>query len=639
MVYKKNAKSNTKNNYSYQLNIPSNTKYLIVHESPKESKTATQFKDKIEKQLWWPVVLLATTGHFYITSPSSIDINTNTWMPNFKVDSNRKNVIDNLKKAFAIVKKNKWQVIIGTDPDREWEVIAYSVYDVLKLKKWQYKRMRMRSLAEKDYLDALKNVEDELNWNMVDSGIARQVLDKVIWYKLTPSLWNIGKEYRKYINNIDNSINNFLKDFNNKYDSLIKENANLWKMINKYQKLDFKQLNDFENRKFTSIWRVQTPTLRLLVEKDLSKFEKDLKRKLNLFLLDKDKNKWEYINNKKFENDTNKIEKINNIVSSYLKDNNIKELEIVDIISKKQKISPPTPLNTQKAQSAISNMFWYWIEKIMKILQENYQNGWSSYMRTDSIDITDEFKTSIKNIIKKNWIKAKFVNKDYKSKNAQEGHHAILPTQEFNLNSLPWTWDNQKIVEYVTRRSVASLLEDAEIEYINYVVAINLEYKWKKQTVKFLLKDTKIIKKWFLEVFIYQLWDYKTKYNFKKWDKILIDKLEIKQKNIKLPWTYTEASIVEELEKLWIGRPSTYVSIVKTIKQKEYVKSVWKKLEIQEKWYWVYQMIKDNPQVFEKITDLDFTAKMENWLDEIANWEKDKNNVIEEVLKYLWIKM
>jgi DNA topoisomerase IA len=624
----------------FVLKIPSNTKYLIIHESPTEVKTAYKYIKEIEKELWWKTILLATTWHFYTTSKNSLDINIKKRIPNFKIDSKKRDIVKNLKEAYKIVKKNKGKIIIWTDPDREWEVIAFSVVKVLWLKKGEYERMRLRSLDKEWYLKALKNREKDLDWNMVDSWIARQILDKIIWFEKTKILWKLSNNY---FDTIDKTIKDYVNNFSKKYENLIKENDNLEKTIQYYKNLDFKKLKKLEKDRFNkkiklpaiSIWRVQTPTLRLLVEKDLEKFQKELKRKLNLFLIDKDNNKREYIKNKEYEDKPERIKIVYEVVKNFIQKNKIEYLEIKDIQTKKQKINPPEPLNTQRAQTLINSIFWFSIKKIMDILQENYENWRSTYMRTDSIDIPEEYKEKIKKMLEKNKIKSKFIDRDYKSEDAQEGHHAILPTQIYDLNNLPWSWDNKKILEFVVRTSIASLLEPAEIEYITYIIWLKLEYKWKSQEVKFILKDTKIIKKWFLEVYIYSLDKYKTKYNFKKWDKIFIKDLFLKQKDIKLPWIYSEWSLVKKLKELGIWRPSTWQTIIQTLKEKQYITSQSNKLQILERWYRVYEIIKNNLDKFWNIFDLNFTAKMETWLDEIETWKKEKWEVIEEILKEL----
>ena len=632
----KSTKSKSKN-YSYSLKVPSDTKFLILHESPSEAGNVKAFQDKVEDFLWWTVVAMATIWHFYKTSSKSLDIDTKKWELKWKVDSAKTNNLSNMKKAFDTVKKNKGIVIIWTDPDREGEVIAGEIVKYLGLKKWQYKRLRIRDFSEKWYLEALKLLEDDLDWNMFNSGVARQILDKVIWFKMSPQLWKVANDYKTYQTKISNKINSFINEFENKYKELIKSNKSLSKMIEKYQDLDFNTIKD--NRFGISIGRVQTPTLRLLIEKDLEKFEKKLQRKVNLFMEDKQWNTWEFYKNKDYETEPDKLEKVYSFLNQNFQD--IKSCKITKIDKQKWKIKPPTPMDTQLAQSAMNSTFWYSLKTIMSILQDWYQQWVHTYMRTDSIDVPPKYIEYVKQMLKDNNIKAKFVMKNYKSDSAdtQWWHHAILPTKPYKFNSIPWSWQNHKVWDYIVRRTVGSFLEDAEVEYITYNLEITIKTKQKEVKTYFLLKDKRLIKEWFMEVFNYSLDEYQQKFNFKVGDEIKIKDFELKEKDIKLPGTYSEGSLVKELKKLWIGRPSTWENIVSTLLNKEYIKKDWSKLVITEKWYWLYETIINNLNIFWDIFDLKFTAYMEDELDKIASWKQDKNKILDSFFKKLNINV
>ena len=634
---KSSSKWNKSRNYSYTLKVPSDTKFLILHESPSEAKKATNFKDKVEKTLWGTMVAMATIWHFYKTSSKSLDIDTKKWELKWKVDSAKTNNLSNMKKAFDIVKKNKWLVIIWTDPDREGEVIAGEIVKYLGLKKWQYKRLRIRDFSEKWYIEALKELENDLDWNMFNSGIARQILDKVIGFKMSPKLWKVANDYKTYQTKISNKINNFINEFESKYKELIKSNKSLSKMAEKYNNLDFTKIKD--NRFGISIGRVQTPTLRLLIDKDLDKFEKKLQRKVNLSMKDKQWNAWDFYKNKEYETDPNKLETVYNFLIQNT--NNIISTKVVKIDKQKWKIKPPTPMDTQLAQSSMNSVFWYSLKSIMSILQDWYQQWVHTYMRTDSIDVPDKYIDYVKQMIKNNNIKAKFVMRNYKSDSAdtQWWHHAILPTKPYKFNSIPWSWQNNKVWEYIIRRTVASFLEDAEVEYITYNLEITIKTKQKEVKTYFILKDKRLIKEWFMEVFNYNLEDYKQQFNFKVGDNINIKDFDLKEKDIKLPGTYSEGSLVKELKKLWIGRPSTWEWIVSTLLNKEYINKDWSKLAITEKWYWLYEVISNNLNQFGDIFDLKFTAYMEDELDKIATWKQDKNKILESFFKKLNIDL
>ena len=652
---RKTSKSKTaskgKSNYNFYVKIDPNLKYLILHESPSEAKKAMWYIESIEKFLWGKTLALATAGHFYVI-PKEADsdtfwIDTKKWEPKWKIDNSarRKSTLNNMKKAWETVKKNKWYVIIGSDPDREGEIIAYEIIKFLGLKKWEYKRLRPRDFSENWYILALKELENDINWDMLDSGLARQIFDKWIGFKRTKDFWEVAKDYKTYKNIIRDKITKELSQFQDKYKSLIEKNKSLLNMIKEFESIEWNELDDFNYRLGIGIGRVQIPTLKLLVEKNLDKFSKDISRKVDLLLEDKEDNKWSFIKNKEYEETPEKTEKVYKFLQYALEKKLIIWAKITDIRTKKSKIKPPTPLDTQLAQSSINSTFWYSLKTIMAILQQGYQQWVHTYMRTDSIDVPAEYIDYVKKMIQLNWIKAKFVMRNYKSdsEDTQWWHHAILPTKPFKLSSIPWNWQHQKVWEYIIRRTIASFLEEAEIEYIDYVLTLDIKKSdGKVVQTQFILKDKKIIKKGWLEVMNYNIEDYKTKYNFKIWDKVNIKNFELKEKDIKMPWNYTEGSLVKELKTQGIWRPSTWESIVSTLIDKWYITSKNKKLNIEPKWYWVYQIVKslaeDKKDVFfQKIFDLKFTQDMEKELELIASGKEDKKKVIERFFKELKI--
>jgi len=628
----------TSSKSKFEINIPDYIKYLIIHESPKETSTVRAFLPK-------DYIALPTLWHFMSSPSDKLGIDEESWEIELKPDKNKKSAIESIEKAIAIVRKNNWIIYIITDPDREWEVIGSEVVLNFKLKKWEYKHPHITSLGEKEYLKGLKEAKDDLDWNKVEAGMTRQILDKYVWFKFTEILWKLSWiKYKETLTKLSDKFKDKVSKFKERNKEVFEKNKNIQKVINNFETIDLGNLLNFKERLGISIWRVQTPTLRLLVEKELEKLEKDLERKINILALDSKGLEWEFDQNSKKETDVDYMTKAFNLFNSALKENRIVGAKVVDIQENIKNIQPPEPLNTSWIQTSVNAEFWFNLKQIMNSLQNLYEQGYTTYMRTDAIEVPDSYKEYLMEMIKSSW--NKFVNKNYVSKNnAQAWHHAILPTKAYKLNDLPWNLDSKdlKILEYVIRRSAAAFMEPAKIKYLTYKLELTLKNKEGKELkVYFLFKDTEVLEKWFMDIFNYNLNKYNKLTSLKNWDSVEIKEFILKEKDIKLPWSYSEGSIVKELESLGIWRPSTYETIVSTLKEKNYIK-VEGKIDITPKGYWTYETIKEDSKLFWQIFDLEFTAQMETWLDEIAEWKKNRKDILplikkqfEEAINLIW---
>lgn len=600
-------------------------KYLILHESPKEASTVNKFLPKEYKAM-------STWGHFMETSSKKLDIDKDKWKLNWKISWN-KSKKDNIKKIWEYIKvvlKNKWQIIIATDPDREWAVIAAEIVKYYKLKKSDYiVHWKVTDLNEKPYMNWIKNSFDDIDWNLVEAGLTRQILDKLVWFELTEFLWKLWKNYKPFLEWAENNIKNKVDSFKLKNKNIISNNKNIKDIVDKFDKLSFKDLHDFKARLWTSFWRVQSSVLCLLVDKELEKFEKQLERKINIFAKDSQKKQWEFSKNIQYETNTDLMLKIYTSLENLLKQSKTIKVKVLDVKKERKFIKPPIPMDTQMAQSSINNMFGYSLKNIMDALQKLYEAWHTTYMRTDSNSVPDSYKDHIIWILKSNW-NLEFVNRKIKQdENSQGWHEWILPTKVFDLKFLPKSWNEKedKILEYIIRRSTAAFMKDAEIEYFTYSIEI-IDEKWKK--FPFILKDTSIVSKWFLEVFNYQLKKYEQKVFYKIWDEISIKEIVINEKNIKLSGWYTEWWLVKELKNLWIGRPSTWQSIISILKDKGYINIIKNKIELTPKGYFVRQIIIFEDK-FKNFPKSDYTAKMENLLDEVSKGKMTKNILLDKV--------
>lgn len=614
MVTKKTQTSSSKTSKkSYSTSIPTNIKYLLLHESPGESKTVNQFLPQ-------GYYSMATIWHFLKTSEKDLDIDINTWTQNLKLDPSKRDVISNIQKAIDIVRKNHWQVVLCWDPDREWATINWSVYQYFKLKKGEYVvHWNPTSLVEKEYMKWVNNPKDDLDWDLVSSWHARQILDKYVGYKNTELLWDLWSNYNDYLQYIKTYINNKLDNFETVNKDVVSRVDSVKKIIKSFRDLDFDSLNTFDKRKWTSFGRVQSAWLILLVQKELEKFDKKLEFKLNLLWNDSNWLTWEYIDQES--------DKLNDIYQDLCKW--IKSIRVSNIESSVKKVSPPDTLDTLRAQTSLWSTFWFNLETIMKTLQELYEKGLTTYMRTDTNSTSPAYDEYIKEMLDD--INETYIYREYSEKDAQAWHVWILPTQKYDLNTIDQhnlTPIQQDVFEYIVRRTLSAFMEESKIKYTTYTFEVTTS---SNNTYTFILKDSDIVEEWFLKVFTYGRDKYNKKVFYNIGDTVIINEWILREKEIKLSWSYTETSFVSELKKNGIGRPSTWASIVSTLKDKEYVKIKDKKLVVTPKWYWVYSIITKDPKAFWRFSQIDFTKQMEDDLDLIAKWKLEKNTMLNSI--------
>ena len=616
---------------AYTQSIPKDLKYLILHESPGEVKTIKPFLPK-------GYMALATIWHFMTSSNKELDVDESTWTLRTFVDPSKKDVVKNIQQAIDVVKSNNGKVIIATDPDREWESIAHSILEHFKLKKGDYiVHPSPASLVEKEYMKGINNPNPDINRPLAEAGITRRILDKYVGFKVTEHLWSTSNAYKPYLTDIETHISDKVFQFEQKNADLISTNKNLQKIVESYKDLDFKSLDDFENRKGISFWRVQSVSLILLVIKELEKFEKELERKVNILAKDANQYSWEYSKNDELETQVFVMREIYDKIQDAHKKGTIKKVSVIDYSSQIRKVNPPETLDTLKAQTSIGWQFGYGIKKIMDILQRTYEAWFTTYMRTDTNAVSEAYKEYIQEMLVEFWDNAPFVDREYKAKgeHVQDWHIGILPTGTYDFNNIEKVVGKKlsneecKVFEYVVRRSVAAFMEPALIEFWQYTIEVEGP-DWKEL---FILKDTIIQDPGFLSVFTYALEKYEQKVFYKKGDTIGIEEYIFREKDIKLPGGYTETGFVKELESHGIWRPSTWKDIVETLKDKKYITVKKDKIEVTPKGFWVYQVLVSKNSNFWGFRDIQYTATMENILDSIVQRKSSKNEVMESVKK------
>ena len=537
-------------------------KELVIVESPSKSKT-------IEKYLGKDYKVTSSKGHIRDLATTGkfglgVDIEDN-FKPNYKAIKGKGKLITDLKKEI----KNYDDVILATDPDREGEAISWHLKDSLGLK--NYKRVVFNEITKDAIKDAFKSPRD-IDMDLVHSQEARRILDRIIGFRL----------------------------------------SNLMR-----SKTDG-----------TSAGRVQSVALKLIVdrEREIEAFKSEEYYTITAIFNEFDAELFKYKNKKieiKSEKEANDIlDKLSN------------SFKIENIERKETKKRSKLPFTTSTMTQMASNRLGFSASKTMRIAQKLYEGidlenetvGLISYMRTDSVRLSDVFVSETKNYIKNKYGEEYigYVKKVKKNESVQDAHEAIRPTSILRTPESVKTYldkDEYKLYNLIYVRTLASLMSDAILDKTN-IVFDNNDYKFKTtgQIVKF---------DGYLKIYnSYEEVSDKTLPDFSSYKSnvIVSKKIEKEQHFTNPPSRYTEASLIKELERLGIGRPSTYATIIDILKKRLYI-------EINEKKFVPtktgVQITDKLQEFFSEIINVEYTKEMESDLDKIA----DGNEVWYELLK------
>ena len=531
---------------------------LVIVESPAKAKT-------IEKILGSSYKVISSYGHIIDLPKTKIGVDVNdNFKPSYNTIKGKGDVIKQLKEAA----KKSDKVYLASDPDREGESIAWHIANTLKLDHNDKNRIEFHEITEKAIKDAVKNPR-KINIDRVNSQQARRILDRLVGYEISPFLWK-----------------------------LISPN--------------------------TSAGRVQSVALKIICE---------LEDKIKAFIPEK---YWDVkgIFDGKYNLNLYKIddEKIDKLKDEKLLERVKKDLKktykvISSKISNKTK-NPPLPLKTSTLQQLASSYLGFSASKTMMVAQKLYEGinikgqhkGLITYMRTDSTRISDEAKEMAKDYIIKNFGKeylgSNVVRAKKDNKNVQDAHEGIRPT---DINYTPeeimqfLDKDQFKLYSLIWQRFLISQLAAMKYEQFEYIL--------EKDKIEYRGSINKIIFDGYYKVFKEE--EDLPVGNFpaiKEGDKFTLEKLDIKEDYTKPPARLTESSLVKTLEAEGIGRPSTYASIIETLKKREYVELQNKSFVPTEIGYEVKDQL---AKYFPNIMNTKFTAKLEDELDEVDNGEKN----------------
>lgn len=567
-------------------------KNLVIVESPAKWKT-------IEKFLWPDYKVVASMWHIRDLPVKTLWIDIeNGFTPDYGITDEKKKTVDSLKK----LAKECGEVWIATDEDREWEAIGWHLCHTLNVNPATTKRIVFHEITKKAISHAIEHPRT-IDLNLVDAQQARRILDRLVWYKVSPVLW---KKIRKWLSagRVQSVAVKLIVEKEREINAFKPEES--WKISVELS---------YGNFKFVSVlskvaWKIKTFKSKDEVEKLLSVLYDDLS------LIKESKNKKD------------------NLELSILGDI---EFVLVDSVKKDSKRTPWAPFTTSTLQQEASRKFGFWVKQTMMIAQKLYEGmdlwnnerqGLITYMRTDSLNLSDLAKTQAKEVIEKDFWKKYHKDRDYKTKSAwaQEAHEAIRPTDLTRTpESLASVLDATQLKLYtlIWKRTLASQMSDAVVEVTTFsfspTKAQNQLWITKWEVIKF---------DWFMKLYIESSddeneeneEDWAVLPDIELWEKLIWKGITWTQNFSRPPARYTEASLVKKLEWEGIGRPSTYAPTISTIIDRWYIEKVNKKyLAPTEIAYTVNDFLQE---YFKDMMDYKFTSKVESEFDDIATWKE-----------------
>lgn len=561
-------------------------KNLVIVESPAKAKT-------IEKFLGSEFQVESSFGHIADLPSKEIGVDVNNgFKPKYEVSPDKKALVKKLKD----LSKSAEIVWLASDEDREGEAISWHLAEELKLDPKKTKRIVFHEITKTAIQKAIENPRT-IDYNLVNAQQARRVLDRLVGYELSPVLWK-------------------------------KVKGGL------------------------SAGRVQSVSVRLIVEREreITNFKPVASYSVSAEFTNE--------NGKSFKAKLSKNFSAKNEAEDFLNNSINSSYKIGDLETKPTKKSPAAPFTTSTLQQEAARKLYLPVGITMQIAQRLYEAGLITYMRTDSVNLSQEAmsaaQTEISNYYGKEFSKPR--NYNTKSKGAQEAHEAIRPT-DMSRHSVDLEKDQARLYDLIWKRTIASQMSDAELERTNVKINANNHseiFQATGEVIKF---------EGFLKVYLEGNDEDDEEQEgmlpqLKVGESLINNYIIARERYSQPPSRYTEASLVKKLEELGIGRPSTYAPTISTIIARNYVEKG--SFEGQERNY--TQLTLKNKSVksetltekvgsdkgklvptdigtivndflvknFETILDYNFTAKVEQDFDEIAegnvDWAKMMND-------------
>ena len=520
----------------------------------------------IKKYLGSDFEVIASQGHI-IDLPSSklaVDVDNN-FEPEYKTMKGKAKIVKEIKDK----SKGKNKVYLATDPDREGEAIAWHLKNVLGIDDNDNCRITFNEITKSAVKKAVESPR-KVDYNLVDAQQARRVLDRIVGYKLSPLLW---KKIKRGL----------------------------------------------------SAGRVQSVAVKIIMdrEKEIRAFVPEEYWLLNA-KLSKDNN---HIIAKFYGDTKGKIEltnekQVNEIIDVIDK----KAYKIIDIKKSERRKNPPPPFTTSSMQQEASRKLGFSVKKTMMVAQRLYENGFITYMRTDSTRLSDDAKKIAKEYIVENYGKSYYLDRVFKTKeSAQDAHEAIRPSK-LDASTSSFDADEQKLYNLIVNRFLASQMSVAVYDTTKVTIQVeNYIFTVTGSVIKF---------EGFMKLYIEGKDDNKLTDDeenmlpeFSVGDVLKQEDLISEQKFTEPPYRYTEASLVKTMEEKGIGRPSTYAPTISTIIDRMYIEKDKKFLVPTSLGEIVNDMLEE---YFKDIVDITFTANMENKLDMIAEAKENYSKMLHE---------
>jgi DNA topoisomerase-1 len=561
-------------------------KNLVIVESPAKAKTIEKFLGKDFK-------VESSFGHIADLPSKELGVDVEgDFKPKYEVSKDKKAVVKKLKD----LAKNADMVWLASDEDREGEAIAWHLAETLKLDKDKTKRIVFHEITKSAIQKAIENPRG-IDYDLVDAQQARRVLDRIVGYELSPVLW------RKVKGGL-------------------------------------------------SAGRVQSVSVRLIVERE---------REIQNFTAEAS-----YRIDAEFSNEagqTFKAKLPRNFATKaeaqkFLEKNATATFKVSDLEKKPAKKSPAAPFTTSTLQQEASRKLYFSVSKTMTMAQRLYEAGLITYMRTDSVNLSDEARNGAKAEIESAFGNKYSKPRNYtgKSKGAQEAHEAIRPT-DFATHSVAIDRDQSRLYDLIWKRAIASQMSEAELERTNVKISASTHNE------NFTANGEVITFDGFLKVYLESSDDEDVEQEgmlpaMRTNETLLNSYITATERYSRPPYRYTEASLVKQLEELGIGRPSTYAPTISTIQNRNYVEKgaidgiernytqlTLKKGVVKDKML-TEKVGSDKGKLvptdigmivtdflvnhFEHILDYNFTAKVEEDFDNIAEGKVNWTNMMKE---------
>ena len=566
---------------------------LVIVESPAKAKTIQKFLGKEYK-------VMSSYGHIRDLEKKDFSIDVeNDFQPVYVIPDDKEALVNELKKASQGAKT----VWLASDEDREGEAIAWHLSEVLGLKKENTKRIVFHEITEPAILAAIENPRD-IDKNLVDAQQARRVLDRIVGFELSPVLW---KKIKPAL----------------------------------------------------SAGRVQSVAVRLIAEREqeIRNFKSEQYYRMSGEMLTQEQSSVSCELNKRFTSREQAVEMLEHCKDA--------TYTVADIQVKPVKKSPAPPFTTSTLQQEASRKLGFSVAQTMRVAQSLYESGHITYMRTDSVNLSSLAINTISKEIKQTqgdqYLKVRKYHTS--SKGAQEAHEAIRPTFIKN-HDISGSAQERKLYNLIWKRTIASQMADAQLEKTQ--VDINISGRTER-----LVANGEVVKfDGFLKVY-FETSDDDDAINasgefhmlpvMKVGDRLELREMIATQRFTQQPNRYSEAMLVKRLEELGIGRPSTYAPTISTIQARDYVvkgesKGVKRSFEqISLKNGKISTKSKSElvgnekgkliptdvgmvvneflTKYFPQILDYNFTAKVENEFDDIAEGKRKWNDEIKDFYK------